>query len=214
MNVTELEKLLSVKRLGTYYNLFPANKEKAIEYYRLNMQLSASLYPLLSNLEITLRNAVHNSFTIHFKSTDWFSQLRQPELFDQVNVAKRKILTAHNNVADDKVVAELTLGFWTTLFNKQYAKDLWKPLMHAFPLLNAPDKKRDKISYKLNQVRKFRNRIFHYEPVCNNLTALATNHNNVLEILNWINADIVSWTKQIDHFDNLYKQAADFRTVP
>ena len=83
--------------------------------------------------------------------------------------------------------------------------------MHAFPLLNTTNKRRDKIAYKLNHIRKFRNRIFHYEPICIDLNALATNHNNVLEILNWINADIVSWTKQIDRFDNLYNQAVALR---
>ena len=212
MNINDLEKLLSVKRLGTYYNLFLTDKEKAIEYYRLNTQISESLYPLLSNLEITLRNSIHNSFSIHYNSPDWFSQFKQPELFDQVNVAKRKILTGHNQMTPDKVVAELTFGFWTSLLNKQYAKDFWKPLMHAFPLLDTVNKRRDKISYKLNQVRKFRNRIFHYEPICNDLAALETNHNNILEILNWINGDIVSWTKQIDRFDNLYERAVTLRT--
>ncbi len=64
MNLTDLEKLLSEKRLNTYNNLFPTNKQKAIEYYRLNTQTSESFYPLLSNLEIVLRNAIHNSFTI------------------------------------------------------------------------------------------------------------------------------------------------------
>lgn len=211
MNLKELEILLSEKRLSTYYNLFSAGKEKAIEYYRLNIQISESLYPLLSNLEVVLRNSIHNSFTIHFKSADWFSQFKQPELFDQVNIAKRKILTGHNLMTADKVVAELTFGFWTSLFNKQYAKDFWKPLMYAFPLLDKASKHRDKISYKLNQVRKFRNRIFHYEPICNDLTALATNHSNILEILNWINADIVRWTKQIDRFDDLYNRAVALR---
>jgi hypothetical protein len=165
-------------------------------------------------LEIALRNAIHNSFTIHFKSADWFSKFSQPELFDQVNVAKRKILAANNQMTADKVVAELTFGFWTALFNKQYAKDFWKPLMYAFPLLETPNKRRDKISYKLNQIRKFRNRIFHYEPIGNDLTALMANHNTILEILNWMNADIVGWTKQIDRFEDLYKQAAALRSTP
>lgn len=136
MNLTDLEKLLSKKRLSTYYNLFPADKEKAIEYYRFNTQISESFYPLLCNLEIALKNSIHNSFTIHFKSDDWFSQFQQPELFDQVNIVKRKI--PNNLMTADKVVAELTFGFWTALFNKQYARDFWKPLMYAFPLLDTP----------------------------------------------------------------------------
>lgn len=213
MDTADLEKLLSTKRLSTYYSLFPTDKEKAIEYYTFNTQISESLYPLLSNLEIVLRNSIHNSFSIHFKSAEWFLQFKQPELFDQVNVAKRKILAGHNLVTADKVVAELTFGFWTSLFNKQYAKYFWKPLMYAFPLLDTADKHRDKISYKLNHVRKFRNRIFHYEPICNDLTALKTNHGNILEILHWINADIVAWTKQIDRFDNLYKQVVTLRSA-
>ncbi len=213
MNINDLETLLSRKRLSTYYNLFPTDKEKAIEYYSLNTQISESLYPMLSNLEIALRNSIHNSFAIHFKSAYWFSEFNQPELFDQVNIAKRKILAGHHPMEADKVVAELTFGFWTSLFNKQYAKDFWKPLMYSFPLLETSFKRRDKISYKLNHIRKFRNRIFHYEPICNDLRALATNHNSILEILNWINADIVNWTKQTDRFDNLYKKAVEMRTA-
>ncbi len=212
MKLTDLEKLFSEKRLSTYYNMFPLNKEKAIEYYRLNLQISESLYPLLSNLEIILRNSIHNSFTIHYKSNDWFLHLTQPELLDQITIAKKKILSANNYLTSDKLVAELTFGFWTSLFNKQYAKDFWKPLMYAFPLLDAQNKHRDKVSYKLNQIRKFRNRIFHYEPICNDLEALAANHKNILQILNWINTDIVTWTKQIDRFENLYKQAIPLRS--
>ena len=49
------------------------------------------------------------------------------------------------------------------------------------------------ISYKLNKAHKFRNRIFHYESICNDITALAMNHTNILEILYWINANIVAW---------------------
>ncbi len=211
MNINDLEKLLSPKRLSTYYNLFPTEKEKAIEYYRLNTQISESLYPLLSNLEIALRNSIHNSFTIHYNSANWFSQIKQPDLLDQIDIAKRKILAVSNLITADKIVAELTFGFWTSLFNKQYAKDFWKPLMYTFPLLDAPNKRRDKIAHKLNHIRKFRNRIFHYEPISNDLTALAANHSNILQILNWINADIVNWTKEIDRFDCLYQQAVGLR---
>jgi hypothetical protein len=71
MQVADLERLLSQSRLATYYKLFPNDKQKAIEYYQLNTQIAESFYPLLSNLEIVLRNAIHNSFSIHFKNTNW-----------------------------------------------------------------------------------------------------------------------------------------------
>jgi hypothetical protein len=211
MNESDLEALLSEKRLSTYYSLFPDDKPRAIQYYQLNTQISESLYPLLSNFEVVLRNSIHNSFNFHYKTDNWYALITYPELADQIRIGKQKILASHNHVTTDKLIAELTLGFWTSLLNKQYAKDFWKPMMHAFPLINNQQKHRDKIAFKLNQIRKFRNRIFHYEPVCNNLSALSTNHSNILEVLHWINADIVSWTQQIDRFDGLYKQVSILR---
>jgi len=47
----------------------------------------------------------------------------------------------------------------------------------------------------------------HSTPICNDLNILSINHANILEVLQWINTDIVNWTKQIDRFDNLYQQA-------
>lgn len=211
MQVADLERLLSQSRLATYYQLFPNDNQKAIEYYELNTQIAESLYPLLSNLEIVLRNAIHNSFSIHFKNTNWYAQVNYPELQDQINIAKSKITASKSQITIDKLVSELTLGFWTSLFNKNYAKDFWKPLMYAFPLLNKQQKHRNVIAFKLNNIRKFRNRIFHYEPICNDLNILSTNHTNILEVLQWINTDIVVWTKQIDRFDNLYQQATKMR---
>jgi len=211
MQVADLERLLSQSRLATYYQLFPNDKQKAIEYYQLNTQIAESLYPLLSNLEIVLRNAIHNSFSIHFKNTNWYAHVTYPELQDQINIAKSKISASKNQITIDKLVSELTLGFWTSLFNKNYAKDYWKPLMYAFPLLSKQQKHRNVIAFKLNNIRKFRNRIFHYEPICNDLNILSTNHTNILEVLQWINTDIVNWTKQIDRFDNLYQQATKMK---
>ncbi len=211
MQVADLERLLSQSRLTTYYQLFPNDKQKAIEYYQLNTQIAESLYPLLSNLEIVLRNAIHNSFSIHFKNTNWYAHVTYPELQDQINIAKSKISASKNQITIDKLVSELTLGFWTSLFNKNYAKDYWKPLMYAFPLLSKQQKHRNVIAFKLNNIRKFRNRIFHYEPICNDLNILSTNHTNILEVLQWINTDIVNWTKQIDRFDNLYQQVTTMR---
>ncbi|MBK7505432.1 MAG: Abi family protein [Bacteroidetes bacterium] len=213
MQVAELEKLLSQSRLATYYQLFPNDKQIAIEYYQLNTQIAESLYPLLSNLEIVLRNTIHNSFSIHFKNSNWYTLVNYPELQDQINIAKSKITASKNQITIDKLVSELTFGFWTSLFNKNYAKDYWKPLMYAFPLLDKQQKHRNLIAFKLNNIRKFRNRIFHYEPICNDLNILSINHANILEILQAINTDIVLWTKQIDRFDILFKQANLLRTT-
>jgi hypothetical protein len=63
MQIEVLERLFSKSRLETYYKIFPNDKEKAIAYYQLNVQISESLYPLLSNFEVVLRNSI----IIHFQ---------------------------------------------------------------------------------------------------------------------------------------------------
>lgn len=75
----------------------------------------------------------------------------------------------HKELVYRKTFYKQTFGFWTSLFNKQYARLFWRPLMFAFKELDNKQKQRDKIAYKINQIRKFRNRIFHYEPICNDL---------------------------------------------
>ena len=214
MQIEVLERLFSKSRLETYYRIFPHDQEKAITYYQINTQISESFYPLLSNFEIVLRNSIHNSFSIHFKSENWYEHINYPELKDQINVAKSKISISKKEFTIDKLVSELTLGFWTALFNKKYAKDFWKPLMYAFPMISKEQKHRNTIAFKLNNIRKFRNRIFHFEPICNDLNILELNHQTILEILNWINTDIVEWTKQIDRFDELLQQAKKINTNP
>jgi hypothetical protein len=213
MQFDELERLFSKSRLDTYYRIFPNDKEKAISYYQLNIQISEALYPLLSSFEIVLRNSIHNSCSIHFKSENWFEQIKYPELIDQINIAKSKIALSNKAYSIDKLVSELTLGFWTMLFNKKYAKDFWKPLMFVFPMISKEQKQRSLIAYKLNNTRKFRNRIFHFEPICNDLKMLSLNYQTILELLKWINTDIVKWTSQIDRFEILFEKILQLNLI-
>ena len=161
MTPEQLEDFLSKARLSSYYDLFQDDKTKAIEYYRLNSEISETYYILLSNLEIGLRNKINQSFTKRYNDSFWFDKLQYAELIQMVKLAKSKIEKSEYETSSNKIIAELTLGFWTALFNRQYAKDLWKPLMHSFPNIKKDELHRDKIAQKLNQIRKFRYRIFH-----------------------------------------------------
>lgn len=74
-----LSVLISEQRLSTYYKMFHGNKDKAFEYYQLNIQIAQSLYPLLLYTEISLRNLIHHSCSIHFKNDHWFELVRNKE---------------------------------------------------------------------------------------------------------------------------------------
>ncbi len=59
MSNENIERLFSEKRLANYHKQFQFDKEKAFDYYWMNIQLSETFYPLLSNLEIAFRNSIH-----------------------------------------------------------------------------------------------------------------------------------------------------------
>lgn len=75
---------------------------------------------MLNALEIGLRNEVHSILTQLYRSEGWWrewtgrSEFARP--LDAVNDAKIKLMLGRERVTSDKFVAELTLGFWCSLF--------------------------------------------------------------------------------------------------
>lgn len=63
MNVNTLESIVSPARLHIYRNTQPL---KEVELYEQNVMLSGSFYPLLSMLEVALRNALDKRCATHF----------------------------------------------------------------------------------------------------------------------------------------------------
>lgn len=77
------------------------------------------------------------------------------------------------HVSDGKIIAELTLSFWKTLFSGQYEHHLWKPtLKHVFPNRSL---KRSVIATHLEVLYQTRNRLAHHEPVLHGRFAAAMN---------------------------------------
>ena len=205
-----LETLISEQRLSTYVRLFNGDRMKALEYYQLNIKIAESFYPLLLYAEVSLRNLVHRSCTIHFKTDQWFRFCQQEEQVAEWELVKKRINDNFQEASTDKIIAELTFGFWCSLLNKRNAKYFWKPLQHAFPNLHK-SVKREELASAINQVRKFRNRIFHYEPICNDLKILWQNYLHIIHLFNWMNPELTNWMKSMNVFESLYKKAQAMR---
>jgi hypothetical protein len=71
----ELEKFISNSRLKSYEQIIKKKKlENLVAGYLWNKQVSASLYPILQCLEVTLRNALHVAGSRAFSASDWYEQ--------------------------------------------------------------------------------------------------------------------------------------------
>src|SRR5690606_32189828 len=135
--------------------------------YAHNLLLAEAMLPLLNVLEIALRNSIHNNLTAFYRRTDWWEAwVGDPDFkwqLKQITEAKGKLLKRHENLTPDKMIAELTFAFWSSLFNSAFHIKLWSNLHKLFRHCPKHLRQRKTISASLNQIRDLRNRIFHHE---------------------------------------------------
>jgi len=207
----DLEKAFSAPRLGRYLHAFGNNKARAQQGYIYNLQLSESLLSTLSVLEIALRNAMSRQMAKLYGRPDWYeailfdTNLQKPNVPLHADGALRRL---HNNINKakmdagaanpNKVIAEFSFGFWTTLLNSRYQHIFWHELSYAFP--HCPNIQRGNVSSALNQIRDLRNRVFHHEPVLWMTPPVEDHHQHIYDVLSWLNHDIAPWMQTFDRF--------------
>ena len=210
MDFKTSQKLYSAARMGKYLRACAGNKQKTMQLYRYNLRLCQRFYGTLNLFEVMLRNAINVHYIAYFSDVDWIvnqadigkllaynkDEIRQTE----AGYRKRGI---YNN---DKMVASLTMGFWTKLFSKKRYKRGGKTLLQIFPN-KAKGKNQSDVYKDLTLIREFSNRIAHHEPICfdgsgNIDTAFARRHYQLIrEYINYLgqNPDnVIQWAERPD----------------
>lgn len=142
-----------------------------------------------------MRNQIDQSCKLYFKNDNWLTEILPIELSHQINENKSRLIKSKKEITNSRILAELNFGFWTTLFNRKYARIFWKPLHRIFPNMPKENKKRTEVSSRLNHIRVFRNRIYHYEPIIWDLEILKKKREEILETIYWLDSDTYEWTK-------------------
>lgn len=210
MNWKDIEKHFSSARLRRYQQAYLGDNEKAALAYSNNMLLAEAMMPLLNVLEIALRNGVHNRLTLRYGRLDWWESWVGLTTFEksykEVKKCKEKLDKRKEKNTSDKVIAELTFGFWVLLFNNEFQKDLWKDLRLVFPHCPKQQRKRHTVSQALNQLRILRNRVFHHEPVIWLTPNLCEQHALGLKTIFWIEPNLIDWLKPHDRFHTTWAE--------
>lgn len=203
MDKTYLDKVFSEQRMQKYFHAHMGNEAKAMLHYQCNIAVSEAFYPVLSVLEVALRNSINRELQTKFGVDDWYTYFPVTaglgKLMTDVTKAQSQIARRKELVTSSKIVAELTLGFWVRLFNAEFERILWKDLRRAFPWLPKKHRQRHNISAPLNNFRNFRNRIFHNEPICWNFANLQQRHDEMIKVLYWINKNLPPWIRSVDN---------------
>ena len=169
MDFKTSQKIFSAARMGKYANACSGNKRKTTLLYRYNLRLCQRFCGVLNLFEVMLRNAIDEHYRAYYSNPDWIVNQADTGKLLEFNMDEIKQTEAsyrrrgiYNN---DKMVASLTMGFWTKLFSKKRYKRGGKSLLRIFP--NKVKGKSQSDVYKdLTHIREFRNRIAHHEPIC------------------------------------------------
>ncbi|EPT9251615.1 TPA: hypothetical protein ACX6SQ_003793 [Photobacterium damselae] len=173
--IDTLELKLSKPRLDAYRIYFSCNNDaEAIGAYHWNKAVATAFFPLIQAVEITLRNSIHDAAKAKFSgNSEWFRMRRFPKakaITDSCYKKRDRTLIVPPPTAD-KVVSQLTFGFWVNMLTNDYDDPvkndkLWPSLIPiAFPNASGSKATRKYIHRRFNFIKDFRNRIGHYEPL-------------------------------------------------
>ena len=214
MDKEAIERIISAERLEPYLKHHSGNFKKAVAHYKINIEISESFYPLLSILEIGLRNNIDFQLKRKFNDDNWyenpeFIKIASRFQIDRVSEARNSILRGKKEITTGKVISELSFGFWTSLLDSKFEKTLWKNVRLAFPNCPKNIRKRKTMSSKFNGIRKLRNRIFHHESVTWSIPVLKNYKNEIVEGIDWLDKSLLIWSRDIFRFDEVIDKRKD-----
>lgn len=217
------ERLFSAERMNRYLAAAHGQPDAAVRLYQANLRLSEALYSPLALLEVALRNQLNTALQVHFQQSDWLLtqqtgfmrdrrfQFRNTRtgrlvvndfLLRSVQGAEKKL---RGQATQSALLSELMFGFWTELFDPTPFRVLQGVPLSIFKQKPAAIN-RVAIFTRLTEVRKLRNRVYHYEPICLRqqtacLTDLRIMHSYVQELSGWLDADLPAIMAPLDQFE-------------
>lgn len=217
--VGEIRKAISSERLDAYGIGLP--DEEKIAHYLWNLALCESLYPALHGLEVAMRNTIFSAGAAVFGGTatrdvpcwlDADPPIIHPVDLPAVAAAKERLRERRLPLTPGGLVAELTFGFWTSLFDIRYEQSgaLWPRLFGAqllHPSSPRSIRSRKQLSPLLNRVRRLRNRVFHHEPIWH-WSDLVEQHTLAMDLTGWFNPALRATIEPHDRFRAVHAAGA------
>ncbi|KAA9002181.1 hypothetical protein FJU31_04710 [Stenotrophomonas cyclobalanopsidis] len=181
---------------------------EAVARHARNITLCEAMYPVLHMLEVVMRNRIHNAFSQHFGALDWYEQAWLNANHARLVSDARTELTKRNRPHHpDRVVAELSFGFWCGMFHFAYEngrRAAWPALLGTvLPGVPKSWRTRAKVQKRVEAARALRNRVFHHEPVTFHQD-LRDRHRHLIEVLGWFSPEARQHIEQICRFDRVH----------
>ena len=171
------------------------------------MALCRCIETPLHVLEVPFRNMVHNALAPLRGRPDWYDDNSFMRANEQkmVLAAKRQLTKHRRPHVPDRVVAELTFGFWTSLYGRHHDHDVVRPTLNSvFQHLPAGTPgRRQTVTTRLKDARTIRNRVSHHEPIYSVPDLIGT-HTRICELIAWMSPQMATVVEIDDNFRTLF----------
>ena len=203
-HITNIIDGISKERLEKYLIASSGDNAKALSLYELNTRVSEAFYTPIQGFEILLRNSIHKSLSKDY-GVDWLTSGKISLEFFQRDAILKTLDKSKIVLTIPKMIAELNLGFWTSLFSRKY-EELWRHnLRHVFKQTPTPLRRKE-ILKQLNTIRELRNRIAHHEPIFHR--ELYEEHQSIINIIGLICPYTQEWIIKESRFNDVYQSTS------
>jgi hypothetical protein len=153
--------------------------------------------------EVVLRNAIVGAIQEVYGPT-WYA----PGTAFERSLPRQKLgyspfrdlgISRKDQPSAGKVIPELKFMFWVSMVTARRETRLWTPyLAKYFPSLPlaGPDGGRRLLYYRLEEIRKLRNRIAHHEPIFDR--ALGQDYSKIVDVISWTSAETTNWLRSFE----------------
>ena len=197
--------IISQERLTKYLIASGHDTQRALDLYGWNIQISEAFFPVLSASEVCLRNTVSAQLLALYGPTWWDEDV----FLEQIKDGKRFVKTARGKLTKRGVIttggmtAELAFGFWVKTLLPRHEPIFWADLHKSFPDLPTNVTYAD-LYKRCDDVREFRNRVFHHEPILK--YDISQEFSQIMELIRWISPEKAQWIKQYSRVMTVLRQ--------
>ena len=237
MNYQKFARLYSYSRISRYLKASNGNKKKAQQMYYANARLAQAFQPLISFFEVILRNQLHYAIAKHFGDVQWLINQKNgfmsaPSLTHvvkktgktktndflkkEVEKSEKTLLVKRRNVTAGRVIAELNLGFWNSLYETHHYALLQGVPCTIFRGLPTGYGRKE-VNAIIQDIRIMRNRVSHNEPLCFDnrqfdMTYVKQMYVLIYDFFTWINPNIIPTMAQ-EALDNVQAEIAKTEAI-
>lgn len=211
-------KYFSRPRYNRYLNATGNNRERAKKLYNANIRLAQAFHPILSQFEVVLRNSLNITLSTHFNDPDWIINQKTGFMRDNslgrshyflrscVQKTETKLTRRAIPVTSGKIISDQNFGFWLSFFLAHHYSLVGGQPIHIF--VHKPvTENRTSIYDKLGDIKSFRNRVNHSEPLCFSghhidCSLALSVRAKLYNLLRWIDPELIPFFESIDNIQS------------